>query len=76
MQAFDILGARLLVYSVGIITGLAGAWYFVPDYGARGMAFAIIAMNIVMPSLFLFFAIRKLHAENNKPAPFTSRNDP
>jgi O-antigen/teichoic acid export membrane protein len=66
MQALDLLGARLLIYSIGIITGLAGAWYFVPLFGARGMAFAIIAMNFVMPVLFLYFAIRKLREESKK----------
>jgi predicted branched-subunit amino acid permease len=45
---------------------LAGAWYFVPLFGARGMAFAIIAMNFVMPVLFLYFAIRKLREESKK----------
>jgi PST family polysaccharide transporter len=66
MQALDIMRARLMIYSAGIITGIISAWYFVPEYGAKGMAFAIIAMNLVMPVMFLYSAIMKLREEGKK----------
>ncbi|HEX5003128.1 MAG TPA: oligosaccharide flippase family protein [Bacteroidia bacterium] len=74
LQAIDLLGMRLLTYATGIVIGLGAALFLVPRYGAEGMAFAIIAMNLVMPAMFLYFAIKKLRSESlfqhasNKPA--------
>ncbi len=66
LQAINLLRIRLGIYVAGIIAGLTGAYFLIPLYGATGMAFSVILMNIFMPILFIYFAITKL---NSIPAP-------
>lgn len=56
-QAFDMMNQRLIVFSVGIFTGLASAWLLVPSMGSEGMAYAVLISQIVMYTLFLFLLI-------------------
>jgi O-antigen/teichoic acid export membrane protein len=60
LQAVGLMRTRIYVYLAGILSGLLFAWLLVPLYGTNGMAFSVIGMNLIMPMLFIYFAVVKL----------------
>lgn len=63
LQALNMTALRLWVTLAGLVSGLISAYFLIPVYGAYGMALTMIIMNIIMPSIFLYFIIKKLRSE-------------
>ncbi|MDQ3051133.1 MAG: oligosaccharide flippase family protein [Bacteroidota bacterium] len=63
LQALNMTGLRLRVSLIGLITGIAAAYFLIPTYGADGMAVTMIIMNVVMPAIFLYFVVNKMKSE-------------
>lgn len=59
-QAYDMMNQRLIVFTAGIISGLAAAWFLVPTMGSEGMAYAVLISQIIMYSLFILLLISGL----------------
>jgi len=51
---------RIQVYMIAIICGAAIAYYAVPRMHASGMALALFCVNVIINSIFIYMAYRKM----------------
>lgn len=61
LQALDLLKIRLKIYLIGISAGLISAYFLVPLYGSKGMAFSLILVNLTMPYFLIHYSLKKLN---------------